>query len=206
MQGAAAKNGEPVVTATDPYRLRLLEGLAASVSERGYAATTIAHVVKAARVSRRTFYERFEDKEACFIALYVEASSLLQQAVEAALRQPALRWQDQLEAGIDAYLGALAQDPGLTRSVLVEIQAAGPRALDARLAGRARFAAMLRAFVDRTREQHPQLRPLTPAMATALVGGIDELLLVRVESGDASSLGEVRETASELIRAAVGER
>lgn len=205
MQGGSARNLEEAGNQADPYRMRLLEGLAASVSARGYAATTIADIVKAARVSKRTFYERFEDKEACFIALYAEASELLRGAVELALQQPAARWQTQLEAGIDAYLGALEQDPGLTRSVLVEIQAAGPRALEARLAGRARFASMLRAFVERTRLHHPGLRPLGEAMAIAIIGGIDELLLVRVASSETSRFTEVREAASELIRAALGD-
>ena len=57
------------------HRLRLLEGFAAAVSERGYAATTIAHIVEHARVSKRTFYEHFADKEECFLALYAEAAA-----------------------------------------------------------------------------------------------------------------------------------
>ena len=200
MQDAAEKKSglEP-----DVYRLRLLEGFAAAVSERGYAATTIADIVKAARVSKRTFYEYFADKEECFLALYAEASSLLRRGVEAALRLPVASWEEQLESGIDAYLTALEQNPRLTRAILKEIQAAGPRALALRLRGRAKFAHVLRAFVERTRVQHPELRPLSAAMATAIIGGIDELLLVNVEASAKSRLTEIRETAGELIRSVV---
>jgi hypothetical protein len=43
-------------------------------------------------------------------------------------------------------------------------------------------------------------------MATAIVGGVDELLLVNVEAGLTSRLGEIRETAVELLRAVIGVR
>ncbi len=120
--------------------------------------------------------------------------------------RPPPSWEAQLEAGLDAYLTALESNPALTRACLLEIQAAGPRALSLRLRGRAKFAAMLRAFVERTRVDHPQLRPLTVAMATAVVGGIDELVLANVETGAKSRLEDARETASELIRAVLGVR
>jgi AcrR family transcriptional regulator len=187
--------------APDIHRLRLLEGFSAAVSERGYASTTIAHIVKHARVSKRTFYEHFADKEECFLALYAEATEILRKGVEHALRAPAASWQQQLEAGLDAYLSALEENPALTRACLLEIQAAGPRALELRLRGHAKFAALLREFVERTRKKHPELRPLSEAMATAVVGGIDELLLVNVEASAKSRLTELRETATELMRA-----
>ncbi|MDQ2668761.1 MAG: TetR/AcrR family transcriptional regulator [Gemmatimonadota bacterium] len=186
------------------HRLRLLEGFAAVVSERGYATTTIAQIVKHARVSKRTFYEHFADKEECFLALYEEAAELLRLGVEQALLAPASSWEQQLDAGLDSYLTALESNPVLTRVCLLEIRAAGPRALELRLRGRARLAAMLRAFVERTRREHPeQLRSLSEAMATAVVGGIDELLLENVQPGAKSNLSETRATAAELIRAVV---
>ena len=51
-------------------RGRLLDAMAEAVAEHGYGATTIAHVVSRAGVSRKTFYEHFTDKEQCFLALY----------------------------------------------------------------------------------------------------------------------------------------
>jgi AcrR family transcriptional regulator len=201
MQGATDEKLEDPRREADRRRLRLLEGFAAAVSERGYASTTIADIVKNARVSKRTFYEHFADKEECFLALYAEAIEILIKGVEHALRTPGLSWQAQLDAGLDAYLTALESNPALTRACLLEIQAAGPRALELRLRGHARFASLLRSFVERTRAEHPELRALSPAMATAVVGGIDELLLVNVEASAKSHLTELRETAAELMRA-----
>lgn len=203
MQPPGSTNDERL-DGPEVHRLRLLEGFSAAVSERGYASTTIAHIVKHARVSKRTFYEHFADKEECFLALYAEATEILRKGVEHALRAPAASWLAQLEAGLDAYLSALEENPALTRACLLEIQAAGPRALELRLRGHAKFAAVLRDFVERTRKSHPELRPLTIPMATAVVGGIDELLLVNAEAGVKSRSGELRETAVELMRAVIG--
>ena len=205
MQGPGRKKAAvPAELGVDVHRLRLLEGFAAAVSEHGYPPLTIAHIVKHARVSKRTFYEHFADKEECFLALYAEATEILRKGVDHALRAPAASWQKQLEAGLDAYLSALEENPALTRACLLEINAAGPRALELRLSGHAKFATLLREFVERARKKHPELRPLTPTMATAIVGGIDELLLVNVEAGLTSRLGEIRETAVELLRAVIG--
>jgi len=205
MQGPRSRNiqerSEEPSESPDIHRLRLLEGFSAAVSERGYASTTIAHIVKHARVSKRTFYEHFADKEECFLALYAEATEIVRKGIEHALRAPAASWEQQLEAGLDAYLSALEQNPALTRACLLEIQAAGPRALELRLRGHAKFATLLREFVERTRKKHPELRPLSGPMATAVVGGIDELLLVNVEASAKSRLTELRETAAELMRA-----
>src|SRR3954447_24211790 len=51
-------------------RGRLLDAMAEAVAQHGYGATTVAHVVALAGVSRKTFYEHFADKEDCFLALY----------------------------------------------------------------------------------------------------------------------------------------
>ena len=47
---------------------------AAASAEKGYAATTIADIVRHARVSKRTFYEHFADKEDCLLAGYQHVS------------------------------------------------------------------------------------------------------------------------------------
>ena len=63
----------PLETA-NPYRSRLIEGMAHSVAAKGYADTTVADIVREAGVSKRSFYECFASKNECLIALYVSAS------------------------------------------------------------------------------------------------------------------------------------
>ena len=51
-------------------RARLYGAMIESISQRGYQATTVAHVIGLAGVSRRAFYELFSNKEQCFLATY----------------------------------------------------------------------------------------------------------------------------------------
>lgn len=184
------------------YRARLLDGFAQATAERGYASVTIADIVRHARVSKRTFYEHFADKEACLLATYEGATEALRVAIRAAFEANEQRhWRDLFDAVLDAYVSALEAQPTLTRTCLVETAAAGPRAREVWRRERKEFVAMLRELVDRARARHPEVRALSESMATAVVGGIDELLLAQVERGPQHRLANLRDTASELLRA-----
>lgn len=187
--------------ATD-YIARILDGFSAALAEKGYAPTTIADIVAKARVSKRTFYEHFEDKEACLLASYRAATNAMMAAMAAAFEANASRpWSDQVEAVIDAYVTALETTPSLTRTCLMEMVAAGPRARELRREVHEAFALQLRSFVDHARTRFPEVQPISAPLATAIVGGIDELLLAQVEKGPRHRLADLRETANELLRA-----
>ncbi len=49
-------------------RARILTAMVQEISERGGANVSVAHVVARSGVSRRTFYEIFDDREDCFLA------------------------------------------------------------------------------------------------------------------------------------------
>ncbi len=183
------------------HRARLLDAMAVAVTEKGYAQTTIADVARCARVSKRTFYEHFADKEECFLAAYAALSDqAFERIASAARQQPAP--EARLDAALRAYISALEEQPAMTRSFLMEIQAAGPKALLLRRAILGRYADLLRLLVDAAHAGHPEVAPLSPAMATALVGGINELLLLTIEQGH-TRFGEVGIVARRLIRAVV---
>lgn len=191
---------EPGETLDSP-RERLVCGMNAAVSEKGFAATTIADVVRAARVSKRTFYEQFDDKLACFLAAYDAAAEHVIGAQEAAAEQSAGRpWEERVEAVVVAYLAAMAARPELTRTFLVEILGAGSTALEHRRGAIDRFADALVAFAAELRRDEPCLRPISRTLATAVVGGINELVLSAAEHGRAGELAELREPAANLIR------
>jgi AcrR family transcriptional regulator len=179
------------------HRMRLMEGMAAAVNEKGYAATTIADIVRHSRVSKRTFYEHFADREACLLACYAEGSELALRAVAEAARGDS--WPRQVRTATRAYLAALQARPALTRTLLVEVLGAGPRALELRRAVLQRFAKLLCDLVEAGRRDHPEVRELTLAMSTALVGGINELVLSTVEQGGTDRLDELEETIAGLV-------
>src|SRR6476661_10824671 len=128
------------------HRERLVLGMVAAVAERGYAATTITDVVRHARVSRRTFYEHFADKEACFLAAYDVVSDGVLARIAGA-EAAASEWEDRIHAGVRAYLSALALEPEVERVFTVEILSAGPAALAHRREVLRRFAAHIQAQV-----------------------------------------------------------
>ncbi len=186
----------------DPRR-RLLRAIAVVVDERGFAATTIAEIVREARVSKRTFYEHFEDKLDCFLAAYETGSALLLRRLAAAAEQsdPPAPWDERVRRAIRGYLDVLADTPAASRTFAVEIQAAGPRAIALRREMHRRTAQQLVAVVDAARESEPGLRPLTPTMALAAVGAMTELVVHGLADGDAEELRALDDEVTFLLRA-----
>ena len=164
------------------------------------AGATIADIVRHARVSKRTFYEHFADKEACFVAAYRELSEQTMQAIAAAVdfERP---WDEQIAAAVRVYLGVLDSRPKLTRALFLGVHAAGARGIGLRREVLERFAELTRGFVAEARKRQPELRPLTPAMATAMVGGMNELMLLKVEKQ--MRMADLAETAVTLWKAVV---
>lgn len=194
--------------AIEGARERLVCGMNAAVAEKGYAATTIADVVRHARVSKRTFYEHFEDREACFLTAYDAASAHVLGAMTAAALAAAADgepWERRVERVVVSYLDAMAARPELTRIFLVEILGAGPRALARRRDTMERFADQMVAFCDELRRAEPTLRPVSRALATAVVGGVNELVLGAAEDDRAGELAQLREPAANLVRSVLSE-
>jgi AcrR family transcriptional regulator len=187
--------------ATSSHRARLTAGLAAAIADKGYAAATIADVVAHARVSKRTFYEHFADKEACFLALYSEMSDELLAVIADAVARTDGGWDERLATAARAYFERVAAQPELIRTGLIEIQAAGPAARALRREVQRRYADMRRSLSEAAAADDPTITPLSPVLATAVVGGLDELMLEAVEQGREQRLGELDDAAMELIRA-----
>ena len=183
------------------HRARLTAGLATAIAEKGYAAVTIADVVRIARVSKRTFYEHFADKEACFLALYAETSDELIELIANTAATAPGPWEARIGAAARAYFGRVAGEPELIRAALLEIQAAGPRARRLRREVQRRYADQLRAFSEAAVAEGATARALTPELATAVVGGLNELMVEAAEAGHADRMGELADAATELIRA-----
>ena len=81
------------------FRQRLLDALEESIAEDGYPKTTVADIVRRARTSRRTFYEHFDSREACFVALLSDANAdQIRQISEAV--DPSAPWQKQVRQAI----------------------------------------------------------------------------------------------------------
>jgi AcrR family transcriptional regulator len=160
-------------------RGRMLDAIAHVVSQKGYAAATVADVIERAGVSRKTFYEHFRDKEACFLAAYDAGVAVLLET---------MREAGDTRGRVRAYLDTLAAEPAFARTFLIEVAAAGPQALRRRREVHDAVAA----FVA---EAAPDGAPEHAALAA--VGATQEVVSRWVEDG---RTGELPQLTDELTR------
>ena len=176
-------------TRVESQRARVLDAIGVVVADRGYVNATVADVVRAAGVSRSTFYEQFPSKEACFLEAYRAGVDGLDDRVSSAVRTAeGAGWRVQLRAGIRAYLDGLAARPHLARMALLEVHHAGPEALDERDAARRRFAGRYAASYEQARADDPTIVKPHPDMLFVLAAGTEELCASHVRTHGAESL------------------
>jgi AcrR family transcriptional regulator len=135
----------------------------------------VASVIQRAGVSRKTFYEHFADKEDCFIAAYDGVVERLLIGVTSAFESES-RWPDQVRAGLSAVLQCLADHPSLARTCIVEVTAAGPRALERRDVALQGF---MRFFIP-GRKEAPAGVPVPELASEAIIGSLYEIVYARV--------------------------
>ena len=180
---------------------QLLLGMARCIRERGFGATTIADVVREARVSKSTFYAHFADKEACYVALYSAAVDNVldaMRAADAAASASHLDWREHLDAVNAAYLTSLATGGEMTRSMLVEFQNAGPSAQAMRRDVFDRYVRFMRDVADGLRSTEPHLNPLSPALALGIVGGVNEVVIATIEARGVEAITGLGDVATGL--------
>jgi AcrR family transcriptional regulator len=116
---------------TEIQRARMLAATVEAVEEVGYSRLTVAQVIGRARVSRKTFYDLFDDREDCFLAAFDQAVDHLGDLVsEAYLAESS--WREGVRSGLLALLRFMDDEPGLARMCIVEALGAGPRVLERR--------------------------------------------------------------------------
>ncbi|MET8154450.1 TetR/AcrR family transcriptional regulator [Actinoplanes sp. NPDC049668] len=165
-------------------RDRLIDAMARTVAERGYANASLGDVCAAAGVSTRAFYEHFVDKEACFLAAFDLGVSLLQRAVAEAYARPA-RWPQRMHHGLGTLVRILAAEPAFASLAVVEVLAAGPRAR----ACRRRLLDAYKVFFTEA-PQRAGAAPLPPGVIDAVIAGVYGVIYEFVSTGRATELPE----------------
>jgi AcrR family transcriptional regulator len=174
--------------------------MATAIEEKGYRETTVADVVRIARTSRRNFYEHFQDREACFLALFEETNDAMMDEIAAAVH-PGDPLEAQVDRALEAYLNNVTLQPALYRSFVREMPGLGQAGADLQFAVIDRFAQLLVALVDSGRRVQPGLaaRPLTKDMAVIIVGGLRELMVISLHEG--RDVRELRVNAGAAVKA-----
>ncbi|HEU4360117.1 MAG TPA: TetR/AcrR family transcriptional regulator [Mycobacterium sp.] len=187
----------------DPFRRRLFDGLADSIGERGYHASTVADIVRHARTSKRTFYDQFDSKEECFLELLRADSDQLGEAIRGAI-DPEADWRRQIRQAVEAYVGKIESRPAVTLSWIRELPSLGTSARPVQRRGLQLLTGLLVELSSSTGFRRAGLPPLTPALAVILLAGLRELTALAVEDG--RDVREIVEPAVDASIALLGPR
>lgn len=176
-------------------RQRALWAMARAVEELGYPETTVRHVLDRAGMSRRTFYELFENREECFLAAYdaalLDALGRIEEACER---------DDSASPHVDEPLGQLlaylTDRPELARLLVVEPVRAGPSGLDRH----ERTMRELAGMVARARQGAGREHERVMLRAEAGVGAVHRIVQARIVDGRACELKSLAPELSRVIR------
>jgi AcrR family transcriptional regulator len=172
----------------------MLTAAVETVTEVGYARMTVAQVISRARVSRKTFYDVFADREDCFLCAFKQAidrASLL--AREAYDGEDS--WSEGVRAGLARLLALMEAQPGLSKLCIVEALGAGERVLEYRAHALDEFASV----IDRGRFVSEAISEPPEVTAEGIVGAVFAVLHARVLDGGARSLSDLQGPLMSMI-------
>ena len=160
-------------------RERLLAAMLRATAELGYREVSVQDVLDRAGVSRPTFYEHFENKEACFLAAFDTAAARLRERLETAA-EDGEGWRERLRLSLEELLRFVAEEPDAAMTLIVDARAACPAALERRDELLDHFASCL----DTQVRAEPRGDPPSAIAAAGIVGGIEALLYARLNRGE----------------------
>jgi AcrR family transcriptional regulator len=180
--GDAAARGR----VSEMQRLRLLAAAVASVEERGYPDTTVAHIAGRAGVSRRTFYALFDSREDCLLAVLQDALGRVT-AELVGMDLAGMPWRERLRTGLSTILDFFESEPALARVCVVQSARGSVQVLERREEILRRMAGA----VDEGRGEGPRAAQCAPLTAEGLVGAVVAILHSRLLAGQREPLGDL---------------
>ena len=170
-------------------RSRLTDAIVQVVARAGYPEAKVGDIASAARVSRATFYELFENKEACFVAAHRDgASGLLLQAEEAIADADASLATN---AVFTTLIDAAVREPLAFSFLMHEAMLAGPQALDER----DQLIARLEKAITRAHGRADSAALVPDVPPRTLLGGLIRVVGIRMRAGH----DDFRQLLAELI-------
>jgi AcrR family transcriptional regulator len=164
----------------------MLHAMAEVAAERGAQNATVAHVVARSGVSRRTFYDLFEDREDCFMAAFEEALERVSERALGAWHKPG-RWQARVRSALVAILEFMDEEPDLGRLLVVESLVAGPHAMERR----ARTIGVLMDAVEEGRREGRVGQEPPALSAEGVVGAVLSVIHARLVQHDSGALTDL---------------
>ena len=178
-------------------RERLLEATVAAMAELGYSELSVKELIVRAGVSRRTFYQFFNDKLDCVFAAHQMAFSHLSRAIVDACGSRTA-WPDRVDAAIGAALEFAAENPNEAHLIVVSCHTAS----EPSLASRGRVAhEKLAALLKVGRKQVGESRKPPTLTEQAVIGAAMSVVGVRLLAGQAEELPQLRPELTQIILA-----
>jgi len=171
-----------------------MDAIAELTAEQGYEATKIGDIVRRAGVARKTLYDNFEGKEEVFLAAFDAAIDEAVQRIETDCAAAEGGWEKQVEAGLAAFLGYIAENPALARMCMIEALSATPAATE-------RYEAAMQRFVELTKRTVPQEDGLPETIEETLVGGVAWIIYQQIRRQQAEKAVDLLPELSEFMLA-----
>jgi AcrR family transcriptional regulator len=155
-----------------------MDAIAELSAEQGYEATKIGDIVRRAGVARKTLYDNFDGKEEVYLAAIDSAVKDALARVEEACAEVEDDWPARVEAGLNALLAYLAENPAEASMCIVDARSATP-------ASGARYDEAQQRYVELMRRNAPKDTGLSPTIEDSLVGGVAWIINGKIRRGEA---------------------
>lgn len=171
-----------------------MDAIAELTAEHGYEATKIGDIVRRAGVARKTLYDNFEGKEEVFLAAFDAAVEDAIRRVEEGCAEAEGGWEERLQAGLDAFLHYVAEQPALARMCMIEALSATPTAIE-------RYEDAMQRFVELTKRIVPHDESLPETIEETLVGGVAWIVYQQIRRDEAEKAEDLLPELSEFMLA-----
>jgi AcrR family transcriptional regulator len=179
-------------------RSRLLAAAVVAVEELGWSHVTVASIATRARVSRRTFYDLFSDRDDCLLAVCENTTERIAAEIATAIAETdgGLSWRERLRRGLWVVLSFFDREPELARFCVVQSAGGGQRVLEWREALLARLTTMVQEGAPQQRSGVARVPSLT---AEGMVGAVLTILHRRLSNTEYEPLGDLLGALMALI-------
>lgn len=175
-------------------RRRIMDAIAELTAEQGYDSTKIGDIVRRAGVARKTLYDNFEGKEEVLLSAFDSAVEEVIQRIEEDCAKVEGGWEEQVQAGLAAFLRFAAEKPALARMCMIEALSATPAATE-------RYEAAVQRFVEMTKRTVPRNDQLPETIDETLVGGVAWIVYQQIRRGKTDKAEDLLPELSEFMLA-----
>jgi AcrR family transcriptional regulator len=184
---SAVASAPPRVQAKEIQRARVLAAVLETLEDVGFAGVSVAEVIARARVSRKTFYNVFVDREDCCLAAFEWALTRARFVAHDAYEQES-GWLEGTRAALARLLQFMDEAPGLARFCVVDALGAGERVLERRTQALDEVARA----IDRARTLDGANSAAPEVTAEGIAGGIFSVLHRRLLDHDEQPLSDLQ--------------